>query len=145
MFKHFLLPSDGSAMSSAILRPCIQFAKECGASVTAVHVIPEFHVLTGQAEMLEATRDEYVRDSQAHAQRYLAEIEQLARELGVPCKTLAPTHDHPYEAIIQAAREQGCDLICMASHGRRGIKGMLLGSETQKVLTHSAIPVLVFR
>ncbi|MBV6323327.1 universal stress protein [Duganella violaceipulchra] len=145
MFKHFLMPTDGSAISTAILRPCIQFAKECGASITAVHVIPEFHVLTYQVEMLEATREQFRQDSIAHAQRYLAEIEQCARELGVPCKTLALHHEQPYEAIIQSAREQGCDLICMASHGRRGVKGMLLGSETQKVLTHSQIPVLVFR
>ncbi|MES2164518.1 MAG: universal stress protein [Pseudomonadota bacterium] len=145
MFKHFLMPTDGSAISSAILRPCIQFAKECGASITAVHVIPEFHVLTYQVEMLEATREQFRQDSAAHAKRYLADIEQYARELGVPCTTLTLHHEQPYEAIIQSAREQGCDLICMASHGRRGVKGMLLGSETQKVLTHSQIPVLVFR
>jgi nucleotide-binding universal stress UspA family protein len=145
MFKHILLPTDGSAISSAMVRECITFAKECGAIVTGLHVIPEFHVLTHQTEMLEATREEYRRDSMAHARLYLTEIEQVARDLGVECKTVVHTDDQPYEVIIKTAREHDCDLICMASHGRRGVKGVLLGSETQKVLTHSQIPVLVFR
>ncbi|MYN17874.1 universal stress protein [Rugamonas sp. FT107W] len=145
MFKHILLPTDGSAISSAIIQKTIAFAKESGATVTAVHVIAPFHVLTAHADMLEATRDEYLRDSQAHAQRYLEDIEKAAREIGVQCKTVICTDDQPYEQIIETARLHGCDLICMASHGRRGVKGMLLGSETQKVLTHSQIPVLVFR
>lgn len=113
--------------------------------VTALHVIAPFHVWTPHAEMLEATREQYLHDSQKHARLYLAEIEAAAQAANVPCKSLIYTDEQPYEVIIKTAQEQGCDLICMASHGRRGIKGMLLGSETQKVLTHSQIPVLVFR
>ena len=145
MFKHILLPTDGSAISTAIVRNCIAFAKASGAMVTGLHVIPEFHVLTYQTEMLEATAEQYRQDSTAHAKLYLEAIEQVARELGVQCKTVVRTDNQPYEVIIEVARELGCDLICMASHGRNGIKGMLLGSVTQKVLTHSQIPVLVFR
>ncbi|MFS2139568.1 universal stress protein [Duganella sp. Dugasp56] len=145
MFKHILVPTDGSAISSAAIRNSVTFAKECGATVTGLHVTPEFHVLTHHSEMLEATRAEYKQDSEAQARKYLEEIEQAARELGVQCKTITVTDDQPYEVIIRTAEQQGCDLICMASHGRRGIKGMLLGSETQKVLTHSQVPVLVFR
>jgi len=145
MFKHFLLPTDGSAMSTAIIRKCIGFARQSGATVTAVHVIRPFHIFTPKAEMLEATSEEYAQDSMANARGYLAEVEEVARDAGVLCKTLVYTGEHPYEVIINTAREQGCDLICMASHGRSGVKGLLLGSETQKVLTHSQTPVLVFR
>jgi len=145
MFKHILLPTDGSAISTAIVRNCVAFAKASGAMVTGLHVIPEFHVLTYQTEMLEATAEQYRQDSTAHAKLYLEEIEQIARELGVQFTTVLRTDNQPYEVIIEVARELGCDLICMASHGRSGIKGMLLGSVTQKVLTHSQIPVLVFR
>lgn len=145
MFKHILLPTDGSAISSAIVQNCVAFAKACGATVTGMHMIAPFQVLTPHAEMLESTREQYRQDSQAHARRCLEEIEHAAREQGVPYKSLVCDGEQAYEVIIRTAREQGCDLICMASHGRRGIKGVLLGSETQKVLTHSQIPVLVFR
>ena len=145
MFKHLLLPTDGSAASEDAIRKCMLFAREIGAKVTGVHVMPEFHIFTYQAEMLEDTRDEFRKDCEAQAHKYLAVIETAAREAGVPCNVTFSTSDHPYEAIIDAATEHGCDLITMASHGRRGIKGMLMGSETQKVLTHSKIPVLVYR
>ena len=79
------------------------------------------------------------------ANRNLAVLEKAAKDAGVPCETLCEIADHPYEAIIRIAEKRGCDLIMMASHGRRGVKGLLLGSETQKVLTHSLIPVLVHR
>ncbi|NRR31654.1 universal stress protein [Oxalobacteraceae bacterium] len=145
MFKHILLPTDGSATSNAAIRKCLSLAKESGAMITGVHVMAPFHVLSRHTEMIESTRAEYLEESMAQARGYLAEIEQAAREIGVPCKTVVHTSDEPYEVIIQSARELGCDLICMASHGRRGIKALLLGSETQKVLTHSQIPVLVLR
>ncbi|MCK7468053.1 MAG: universal stress protein [Desulfosudis oleivorans] len=79
------------------------------------------------------------------ADRNLAVLEKAAKDAGVPCETICEIGDHPYEAIIRVAEKRGCDLIMMASHGRRGVKGLLLGSETQKVLTHSLIPVLVYR
>lgn len=145
MFKHILLPTDGSAASEDAIRKCMQFAKETGAQVTGFHVTPEFHIFTYQAEMLEDTREEFRKDSEAQAHKFLDAIESAAREAGVPCKVTFTPSDHPYEAIIDAARENKCDLIAMASHGRKGIKGMLMGSETQKVLTHSQIPVLVYR
>lgn len=145
MFKHVLIPTDGSPLSNGMIHKALTLAKEQGAIVTAIHVMAGFHVFTASAEMLEDTRESYKRDSEAHAATFLAQVESAAREQGVVCKTLAVSDDQPYEAIVRAARELGCDLICMASHGRRGVKGLLLGSETQKVLTHSQIPVLVFR
>jgi nucleotide-binding universal stress UspA family protein len=145
MFKHILLPTDGSAASEDAVRKCMQFAKEIGAKVTGFHVMPEFHVFTYQAEMLEDTSDEFRKESEAHAQKYLGVVEKFAGEAGVPCKVATAIGDHPHQAIIDAAARHGCDLIVMASHGRKGIKGLLMGSETQKVLTHSQMPVLVYR
>jgi len=145
MFKHILVPTDGSRGSEKAIRRALALAKSTGAKVTGFHVIPKFHVFTYRTEMLEDTKEEYARDSRAHAQRYLAVIEKAAQQVGVSCETAYTTSDHPYVAIIRTAQRKGCDLITMASHGRRGVQGLLLGSETQKVLTHSKIPVLVYR
>jgi nucleotide-binding universal stress UspA family protein len=145
MFKHILLPTDGSKFSEAAIRKGVEFAKSAGAKVTGFHVTPQFHVFTYRTEMLEDTREEFARDSRAHAEKYLAVIQKAAKDAGVACEVAYVNGDHPHEAIIKAAQERGCDLIMMASHGRKGVQGMLLGSETQKVLTHSQIPVLVYR
>jgi len=143
MFKHILLPTDGSELSEAAIRKGIQFAKSIGARVTGFYALPEFHILTYRTEMLEDTREEFAKDSKAHADKYLAVIEKAAKEVGVACDIVRATSDHPYEAILKTAQDQGCDLIMMASHGRRGVRGLLLGSETHKVLTHTKMPVLV--
>jgi nucleotide-binding universal stress UspA family protein len=145
MFKHLLLPTDGSLQSEEAIRQGIALAKETQARVTGIHVVPEFHVFTYRPDMLEDTRAEYLRDSQAKAAKILESVENAAREAGVPCDTVCAVSDEPYEAIIKTADEKGCDLIAMASHGHKGIKGLLVGSETQKVLTHSHQPVIVLR
>lgn len=145
MFKHLLLPTDGSPLSESAILKGIEFARESGARVTGLHVSPRFHILTYRADMLEETRKAYAEDAKAHTERYLEFIARTAREAGVACETLNEISDSPYEAIIEAARTHGCDLIVMASHGRRGVAGLLMGSETQRVLTHSKIPVLVWR
>jgi nucleotide-binding universal stress UspA family protein len=145
MFKHILLPTDGSRGSVKAIRRALELAKSTGAKVTGFHVIPKFHVFTYRTEMLEDTKEEYEREARGHAQQYLAVIEKAAKQAGVSCETAYATSDHPYEAIIQTAKRKRCDLIAMASHGRRGVQGLLLASETQKVLTHSKIPVLVYR
>ena len=98
-----------------------------------------------QPEMLEDTREQFERDTKIRAKQILDLVEERAHKAGVPCGTTSVTSDHPYEAIIHAAQESNCDLIVMASHGRRGVQAFLLGSETLKVLTHSRIPVLVTR
>ncbi len=145
MFKHILLPTDGSELSRNAVVKALQVARSLDAKVTAVHIVPEFRVFTYNAEMVEDTKEQYLKDSKAHAAKYLAEVAQAAAEAGVTCTTLAIDSDHPYEAIIKAAQDKGCDLIAMASHGRKGVQGLLIGSETQRVLTHSTIPVLVYR
>ena len=145
MFKHLLLPTDGSALSKAAIERGLQLAKSMQAKVTGVYVIPQFHLLAYDAQMVADTEKQFVADCKAHADQYLAAIGRAAREAGVACDTVAATSDHPFEGIIQTAQDKGCDLVVMASHGRRGVRGLLLGSETNKVLTHNKIPVLVFR
>ena len=145
MFKHLLVPTDGSEESETAIRKSIELAKSIRATVTGIHVLPTFHVFTHRTEMLEDTRELFEKDSRIHAAKFLASIERAAQEEGVPCNTVSVMSDQPYEAIIKTAAEQGCDLIAMASHGRKGVKGFLLGSETQKVLVHTQIPVMVFR
>jgi nucleotide-binding universal stress UspA family protein len=145
MFKHILLPTDGSELSEAAIQKGVQFAKSINAEVTGFHVILPFHVFTLQTEMLEDTKEEYERQSKVQAERFLGVIKKAAEKTGVSCNTDYVTSSHPYEMIIKAAEKKGCDLIMMASHGRRGMQGLLIGSETQKVLTHTKIPVLVCR
>lgn len=144
MFKHILLPTDGSPVSDHTIHESVALAKRLGAKITGVHVLPEFHTFTYNTEMVANTRERYAEDFSAHARQYLDRIAREATEADVPCETTLLTSDHPYEAILRAAEEKGCDLITMATHGRKGLKGMLIGSETQKVLTHSKIPVLVY-
>lgn len=145
MYKRILIPTDGSHASERAILAGVEFARSVGAEVFAMTALPEFHAITANAEMLEQTRDQYEAASRAHGQRLLDDVAAEARAAGVPCTTVLAVSDNPYEAIISTARENRCDLIIMASHGYKGIKGLLLGSETQKVLVHSAIPVLVHR
>jgi nucleotide-binding universal stress UspA family protein len=145
MFKQILLPTDGSDLSERALLAGVSFAKEIGASVVGLTVLPEFHTITYKSEMLEDTKEEFIAATERQALQYLQVVIDAARTAGVPCTTAQVTSDDPYEAILQTAKERKCDLIIMASHGRKGVKGVLLGSETQKVLVHSDIPVLVYR
>lgn len=145
MFKNILLPTDGSPASEKAAESCIALALNLGARITAMHVVPMLHLYTYEVGVTEATHDQLRKEREVHSQKYLDHVEQRARAAGVPCETLVVLGDEPYEAIIDTARDRNCDLIAMASHGRRGIAGLLLGSQTQKVLTHSVIPVLVYR
>ena len=145
MFKHLLLPTDGSPLSEKTIFKGIEFAREIGARITGLHVSPQFHVLTYRAGVLEESRDAYQDDMQAQADRYLGFVVKVAAEAGVPCETVCETDDHPYQSIVDVASRRGCDLIVMASHGRRGMASLIMGSETQRVLSHTNIPVLVWR
>lgn len=145
MFKHILLPTDGSEASDVAVQAVVGLARDMGAQVTAMHVVPPFHTFTYRADMLEDTEEQYDKDSNAQARKILATVEQKAQEAGVQVETLVIRSDDVYRAIIDTASTRNCDLIAMASHGRRGVRGLLLGSDTQKVLTHSQLPVLVYR
>lgn len=147
MFKHILVPTDGSELSQETVRRAVSFAKEAGARITAFYAKPEYPVTYyGEGALIDPTTPEkFAELADQQAKEVLGFVENLCRESGVGCASLAITSDVPYEAIIEAAEKSGCDLIFMASHGRRGISSLLLGSETNKVLTHSKIPVLVYR
>jgi nucleotide-binding universal stress UspA family protein len=145
MFKHILLPTDGSDLSLRAARLGIELARTCGARVYALHVVAPYHTIAYMAEMLAATEITYTQDATVRAGQYLAEVQRMAAEAGIECASSYVFDDQPHEAIITAAREQHCDLVVMASHGWRGITRLLLGSEVHKVLLESEIPVLVCR
>jgi nucleotide-binding universal stress UspA family protein len=138
MFKHILIPTDGSDLSRKAILYGVQLAKESGAKVTGLTVAEPYRAAAMDAVLVPVDEGDYEEQS-----RVLSE--KAAQAAGVPCETIREVHDQPYRAIIDAAQALGCDLIVMASHGRRGISALLLGSETAKVLTHSTIPVLVYR
>ena len=145
MFKHILLPTDGSPLSEAVVRKAIQFAKSINARVTGFCVVTALRYVGCDAEIGTEFKKQAEAAVQAEATKNLLAIEMAAKEAAVPCDTVQDKSDQPYEAIIEAAQARGCDLIIMACHGRAGVSALLLGSETQKVLTHSLIPVLVHR
>jgi nucleotide-binding universal stress UspA family protein len=144
MFEHILIPTDGSELSEAAIQKGIQLAKNLNAKVTGFHVMLPFRVFSTRTAMLKA-RERHERESTTQAQQFLGVVKKAAEKAGVTCDISCTMSDHPYEMIIKAADKKGCDLIVMASHGRRGIQGVLIGSETQKVLTHTKTPVLVVR
>ena len=145
MYKHILIPTDGSKLSETAVKEGMALASSIKARVTGLTVIAPFHTFVLDPEMVADTPEQYQKDSEARARRCLAALDGAAKAAGVGCETLHVVHEHPYEAIIDTARQRGCDLILMASHGRRGVSAVVLGSETVKVLTHSKIPVLVCR
>lgn len=145
MYKHILIPTDGSRLSSEALVASLDLAKSLGAKATILTVEEPFHVFAMGAAQVAHSLNEYQDQIRAQAEQLLSAAATQAREAGVPCETLRATHEDPYQAIIDTARERHCDLIAMASHGRRGMAAVVLGSQTQKVLAHSATPVLVYR
>lgn len=147
MFKHILVPTDGSALSTDTVKRAVAFAKEASARITFFYAKPDYPVaFYGEGALIDpSTPEKFAQMADKQAQEILDAAVQEAKAAGVGNATVSAVSDIPYEAIIEAASASGCDLIFMASHGRRGISGLLLGSETQKVLTHSKTPVLVYR
>jgi nucleotide-binding universal stress UspA family protein len=145
MFKHILLPTDGSQLSEAAVEKGIDFAKSIQAKVTGLCVVPKEYPSYYDGEIPGGFKDKAAAECKANAKVHLAALAKVAQGAGVACDVVIETTDQPYEAIINVAERKGCDLIMMASHGRRGVGALLIGSETQKVLTHSKIPVLVYR
>ncbi len=145
MYKHILLAVDGSSFGMASIPHAIELAKAIGARITALNVTtPYASIAIGEvaAHVREADYDQRVT---AAAAALLGKVKAAASEAGVAISAYHVPNTHPWEAIIGVAKENGCDLIFMASHGRRGVAGLLIGSETKKVLTHASIPVLVWR
>jgi nucleotide-binding universal stress UspA family protein len=145
MFKSILIPTDGSKLSDQAVGQGLQLAKALGAKVVAMHVTAPFHVLAASAAALTETREHSERKAAEFSKQIFDAIDGMAREAGVACTCHSRSGEHIWQEIIMAAEKFGCDAICMASHGRRGIAAVLIGSETVKVLTHSKIPVIVVR
>lgn len=145
MYTNILIPTDGSELAGKAVQHGIALAKRIGAKAIALTVLPPFHTLTTDTQMLEDTPAQYKTRMQNHAEKTLGAVVHAAQAAGVACEMVHVEHEHPYKAIIDTAGSKGCDLIVMASHGRHGISAIVLGSETVKVLTHSKIPVLVYR
>ena len=146
MFKHILIPTDGSELSQKAIRTGVELAKFHGARVTGVHAVPDYHLMIAYEGAFDPITEERIeKEARLRAESYLDYIKQAATEAGVICETVCETNDHPYDAIIKAAESGGCDLIVLHSHGRKGIAAALLGSETRKVLFYAKIPVMVVR
>lgn len=145
MFKHILIPTDGSELSTKAVERGIDLARATGAKITVLTVIEPFRVLATDSRRIAATRKSYEQHARQQADDALRQAERQAKQQGVPCTVVCTEGDQPYQAIIDVATRKRCDLIAMASHGRKGVAALVLGSETSKVLTHSRIPVLVYR
>lgn len=146
MYRHILVPTDGSELAHRAVLHGLSLAKSVGAKVTALVVEPSFNVFAvPHSKMRQISNEfaEFAKQAKIHAANVLSTVVDAAKAAGVPCETVQMINDQPYQAIVTTAKEKGCDLIVMASHGRSGIAAVVLGSVTTKVLTHSAIPVLV--
>jgi nucleotide-binding universal stress UspA family protein/hemerythrin-like domain-containing protein len=143
MYRHLLLPLDDSPLAVDTARKGVQLARSLGARVTFFHAQEDYGATSVGALQRVIAPAEFNEGVAGDARAILAKAEVVAREAGVAYDSLAVTSNRPYEAILDAADSHGCDLIFIASHGRRGIKGLMLGSQTQKVLHHATIPVLV--
>ena len=136
MFKHILVPTDGSPLAAKGVKAGLKLAAALGARVTAVYVIVVFPA---------ANYGDYKKRAQRAAKKALAAVEIEAQLLGVPCAKQFVADPQPWGAILRVAHSRKCDAIAMSSHGRGALGGLLLGSETQRVLAHSKVPVLVTR
>lgn len=165
MFKKILLPTDGSDAAEQAARQGVELAKSVGAQVVGVYIMAERHSERGHQELARSTAGGYTVSGKdtvqpppmaenadednnrgaAISERYLAGIRAAAQDADVPCRCVHRISDNVAEALVDIASEQECDLIMMASHGLGGFRRLIVGSQTQKVLTHSSVPVLVWR
>jgi len=146
MYRHILVPTDGSTLSAKAIKTAARLAKVSGARLTGLSVIPPNPMpIYAESVSYGIAPQNYKEIKEKAAKKALAVVKIEAETSGVEAKTLSLTADQPWRAIIGTARSKKCDLIVMASHGRSGISALLLGSETAKVLTHSKVPVLVCR
>lgn len=147
MYKKILVPTDGSTLSKKAVRSALQLAAGVGAEVVALNVVPRYPTAYFDGGLSVSTQEVARIEKQwaDHGQAIADAVEEAAGKAGVKAKAVTARSDLVAEAILAAARKHKCDLIVMASHGRRGLKRLLLGSETQHVLTHGTVPVLVLR
>jgi len=145
MYKHILIATDGSELAAKAVDAGLGLAKQLGAKATAVTATEPWAALVSGEAAFGFPPDEYEKAAAFTAARVLAGVTEAAARVGVACATLHAKDQYPAEAILEAAKTHGCDLIVMASHGRRGLTRLLLGSEAVRVLTSSTVPVLICR
>ena len=145
MYKHILIPTDGSALSVRAVAHGVELAQRVNARVAGLSVIAPWREVAHSIEAFAVSQAQYERNAEAYAASSLLVVSDAARAAAISCSVVQIKHSRPWRAILDTAQSMRCDLILMASHGRRGIDAMIVGSETQKVLTHSTIPVLVYR
>lgn len=146
MFKHILMPTDGSGHSEKAIQRGIELAKLCGAKVTGIHVVPDYRLtITEDSSFDPALPKKMDDEARARAESFLAFVKKTAAADDVSCETVIATNSQPFDAIINTANERGCDLIVMTSRDRKGLVSLLMGSEATRVLHRASIPVLVFR
>lgn len=146
MFNHILMPTDGSQHSERAVERGIQLAKLCGAKVTGIHVMQDHRFFdTGDGWIDAHAGEQMEQEARGQAAAFLSFVHRTADAAGVPCQTLVATNNHPFDAIVDAANESGCDLIVMTSRCRKGLVSMVMGSGATRVLHRSSIPVLTFR
>jgi nucleotide-binding universal stress UspA family protein len=150
MYRHILIPTDGSELAEHAVTNGLSLAKSVGAKITVIIVEEPFDWLsvpetrTSQRQALDKLA-EHKEQVEKYTANVLSRAADAAKQAGVPCDTMRVANASPYQAIIATASDRGCDLIAMTSHGRGGLSAVVLGSVTNKVLTHTKIPVLVYR
>lgn len=145
MYKHLLIATDGSELAEKALTQGIALAKAIGARVSVVTVTEPWHAFAAGEATVSFPIDEYEEGTTKWVSAVLSHAEKVGRDAGVTCGTVHEKDKHPAEGIIEASERLGCDLIVMASHGRRGLSRMLLGSQANQVVTQSSCPVLICR
>jgi nucleotide-binding universal stress UspA family protein len=145
MYQHILVPTDGSALSKSAIEQAAGLARALKAHLTIVTVTTPFQPVAAEPIYARTTALEHEKDMDKLSARILAEAKAIADSVGVSHSARHASSDQPWQAIIETAQSEGCDLIAMASHGRSGLAAIVLGSETTRVLTHSRIPVIVYR
>ena len=150
MYKNILVPTDGSKLSGRAAEEATKIAKAFGAKITFVHVMPDYKKVLSETFAVPAglsapVQKKYQGEAEAFSKKIIDRVCSDTAATGVVCAGVSVVSDSPYEAIIKLATKSKSDVIVMASHGRKGLQGFLLGSETTKVLVHSKIPVLVVR
>ncbi|HEY0848180.1 MAG TPA: universal stress protein [Noviherbaspirillum sp.] len=145
MFKTILVPTDGSALSDKAVDAALQLARENGSTVVGLSVAEPFQFSPLSEQAMSDECAVYEEKMRAQAMQHVEKVAAAARAMDIPCETVVAQSFMPYEKIIETAQDKHCDAIVMASHGRTGFDALVHGSQTQKVLTHSKIPVLVYR
>ena len=146
MFKHILMPTDGSEHSERAIERGIELAKLCGARVTGIHVMQDHRFIDAGDGWIDPVAGETLeQEGRAQAAAFLAFVKRTADAAGVQCETVVATNNQPFDAIVDTANDRGCDLIVMTARSRKGLVSTLMGSEASRVLHRSSIPVLTFR